>query len=436
MHRIAVLASFVLLAFLVACGGGGGSTTASIPGGNPPNAGPIGATTAPIAATSSPPSSSPTPGATSTGHGVVPPSNAPAPISTVSPTPTPTPSSLVYVANTDGTTMQILAFPPNTGGNVAPVKKIAGSATQLEYPQSLTFDAAGNLYVLNETPGGTNSATFTITVYGRGSNGNAAPVRVIGGSNTGLNDLHWTGGWLNGLAVDSSGYLYVLVNTETANTASNPEDCVNYSIQNNYNNQIISVFPPNANGNVAPVRTINASDCFTANGIVVAPSGNIEVSGTALNNIGSASAPEDVFFGQIVMYAPAASGNATPLNVINGAKQGFGPIARSPAGMLYVAAHPEYSGVLGYPETANGGSSPSIYIANGGNPNWYPASVAEDADSILYVLNTNGPQILEFGSTANNDDPPIFTIAGSHTGLLSCNSSTLCTWGDVAVGPP
>jgi hypothetical protein len=425
MQSIAVLAPFVLLAFLVACGGGGGSTTASIPGGNPANSAPIGATTAPIAGSS--PSSSPSPGATSTAHSVVPPSNAPGPISTVAPTPTPSPSSLVYVSNTDGTTMQILAFSTNTGGNIAPVKRIAGSATQLNYPNSLAFDSSGNLYVANETGYGTNTPSASITVYAKGSNGDVAPIRVISGANTGFNNVRGLGG----LAVDANGYLYVVVNVGS----TTPSGYQSYNCAN-YNYQHIWVFPPDANGNIAPVSTINGSDCFAGVGVVVAPSGNIEVSGTELNNTG-VYGPEIVAVGQILIYAPAASGNATPLSTINGTHGGFGAIARSPAGMLYVTAHPQWGAVLGYPETANGGPSPAVYLTDGGNTNWSPEGLAEDSNAVLYVLNvsSSSPQIQEFSSTANNADLPIFTVSGPNTDLLICNPGP-CPPGDVAIGPP
>ena len=59
----------------------------------------------------------------------------------------------------------------------------------------MAFDASGNIYV-------TNNCNATITIYAKGSSGNAAPIAIIGGSNTGLTDPQ-------GIALDSSGNIYV-----------------------------------------------------------------------------------------------------------------------------------------------------------------------------------------------------------------------------------
>ena len=54
----------------------------------------------------------------------------------------------------------------------------------------MAIDASGNIYV-------PNLCNNTITVYAKGSNGDAAPTAIIGGSNTGLISPE-------GIALDSS----------------------------------------------------------------------------------------------------------------------------------------------------------------------------------------------------------------------------------------
>ena len=59
----------------------------------------------------------------------------------------------------------------------------------------MAIDANGNIYV-------TNRCTNAVTIYAKGSRGDAAPIAIIGGPNTGLYAPA-------GIAVDSSGKIYV-----------------------------------------------------------------------------------------------------------------------------------------------------------------------------------------------------------------------------------
>jgi hypothetical protein len=65
-------------------------------------------------------------------------------------------------------------------GNVAPVRKIVGPATQLNWPTGLFMDSGrGELYVAND--GGKSVLVFSAT-----AEGNAAPIRVLKGPRTKL----------------------------------------------------------------------------------------------------------------------------------------------------------------------------------------------------------------------------------------------------------
>ena len=114
----------------------------------------------------------------------------------------------------------------SNGSNSVPIATISGAATDMSNPLGVAVDSSGNIYVAQ------NSGN-AITVYAAGSNGNVAPIRTITGSKTGL------GGGLASpysLALDSNGNIYV--------TSFVP----GFSIYGS-----LSVFAAGANGNVAPI---------------------------------------------------------------------------------------------------------------------------------------------------------------------------------------
>ncbi|MDQ2865000.1 MAG: hypothetical protein M3R51_02115 [Candidatus Eremiobacteraeota bacterium] len=119
----------------------------------------------------------------------------------------------------------ILAFNPAANGNVAPLYEIAGSNTTVCQPTGIVFDAKGLLYEVNSDYGG--GCVPSILVFAAGAKGNVAPIRSIVGSKTRLNTPY-------SIRVDKLGYIYV--------TDSLAND--------------VKVYPPGAHGNVAPVQDI------------------------------------------------------------------------------------------------------------------------------------------------------------------------------------
>jgi streptogramin lyase len=77
----------------------------------------------------------------------------------------------LYVANIGSSS--ILAFAKGANGNVAPTLSISGSNTQLSRPFALAFDGKGRLLVADESSG--------ILVFAKGAAGNAIPVAQITG---------------------------------------------------------------------------------------------------------------------------------------------------------------------------------------------------------------------------------------------------------------
>jgi NHL repeat len=121
----------------------------------------------------------------------------------------------------------VQVFAAASNGNVASIRTISGDATHLAAPEGIALDAAGNLYVANVS-------TNAITVYSAGASGNAAPIRTIRGPDTQL-DLPM------GIAVDGAGYLYV----GTGDSDEEP-----------WTHIPVLVFAPNADGDAAPRATI------------------------------------------------------------------------------------------------------------------------------------------------------------------------------------
>ncbi len=138
---------------------------------------------------------------------------------TPSPTPSPTPSG---------------ATPPPVANNAPPLTVISGAATGLVAPVGLTLDASGNIYV-------TDVGVPAIYVYPSGANGAIAPMRTISGSTTGLVTPI-------DVKVDAAGNIYVA------------------DIGAGSSGKVL-VFPPNANGNVAPTATINATGALGGIGL-------------------------------------------------------------------------------------------------------------------------------------------------------------------------
>jgi hypothetical protein len=132
-----------------------------------------------------------------------------------------------------------------------------------------------------------NVTTNTITIYDANANGNVAPVRTIGGPNTGISCLRQ-------VAVDEPGYVYVAncgPAPRTANTGpSSPFGGV-------------LVFAPNANGNVAPIRTIAGPSTRIRYATALA----VDTDGTLY--VGNA----DSGASRLSRFAPGASGNVPPL---------------------------------------------------------------------------------------------------------------------------
>ena len=183
----------------------------------------------------------------------------------------------LYIASVVGITPTITVFPASATGAATPVRTIAGGSTGIYLPTALTVDSAGNLYVASLDP--------VVTPYG-GSliefapalQGNAPPTRAI----TSINTI------FNGVAVDSTGNLWAVQETDNNGVISNPA---------------LVEFSSTATGAATPTRTI--SGAATLLGTV----GEIQVD--SKNNVYVAEqspSGADALLG----FGPYATGNVAP----------------------------------------------------------------------------------------------------------------------------
>ncbi len=227
---------------------------------------------------------------------------------------------------------------------------ISGSATGLAFPYGIAYDAAGTLYVADDS-------TNAIGVFAPGSSGNVAPSRTISGGAVKSP---------TGLALDGSGELFASVATAANATVlvfpkggSSPARRSTNAVSDTF--VAPSQIHIDANGLLwvpsgAACGGSNAAPCAATNAVSVYPAGamapsrsiagaatrlatpvaaGVEASGAAYVLNASSGAPF------VTVYAPGASGNVAPLRTIalpsNGTNATIGgTLAVDPDGTLVV----------------------------------------------------------------------------------------------------
>jgi len=227
------------------------------------------------------------------------------------------PAGNLYVGNLPSNTITV--YGPTANGDAAPIRTIAGDATNLDSPQGVAIDSAGSLYVLNV---GSASAP-AVTVYPPGSDGNVAPSRTITGIQVGKADLF-------GLAVDLSDNLYV--------------SCASTS---DLSSEVIFVYLSGASGSALPARILQGG----STGIVF-PAG-MDFDGD--DNLYVANGQN------VLVFDPTASSGVAPTRTI-GSSSAIGDtfsIAVDQSGVVFVTA--EHTSVAAFAAGANGSNVPPIF---------------------------------------------------------------------------
>src|SRR5438552_7737169 len=179
----------------------------------------------------------------------------------------------------------------------------------------------------------------------------------------------------------------------------------------------ITVYAPGASGNATPTATIagdNTGLSFPF-GVALDGAGNIYVTNSASSVGGSNS---------ITVYAAGASGNATPAATIAGGNTGLDfptGIALDGTGNIYVGNSGGNITVDGsitvYAAGASGSATPTATIASGNTVLSIQQGIALDGAGNIYVANIVSNSITIYAAGTNGNATPAASIAGGNTGL-------------------
>jgi sugar lactone lactonase YvrE len=323
----------------------------------------------------------------------------------------------IYVANESGGPVvpherydrgSVTVYPAGSDGNIAPIATISGAATGLAHPVGIALDSSGNIYVANiYTANTTRSLEFesSITVYPAGSKGNASPIAIIAGNNTGLD-------YAQGIALDSSRNLYVSGDLSYGSG--------------------VNAYPAGSNGNVSPSASIAGTDTGLASpdGITLDSGGNLYVS----NSFGGTSQS-----GSLTVYRAGSSGDAVPTTTITSNFIGIdfaSGIALDSTGNIYVAN--EFGGpwddgtVTIYSAGSYATSSPIATIAGGNTELSNPIGIALDSGDNIFVLNDDNA-ITVYPAGSAGDVMPQATINIDTNGTYTPVGMAAGTDGDLYV---
>ncbi len=267
----------------------------------------------------------------------------------------------------------------------------SGVPLTLEKGVTYTFGFYGSASVATTTPSALLFATVRtneVLAFPAGADGDVAPVREIAGPHTGLAGP-------SGIAHDASGNIYVI----------------------NASDQTVTEYPADANGDVSPIRTIHLTNSGYGYEIAVDAAGAIYV-----GNDATGPTPNDL----VDVYAPTASGTATPIRAISrGYPDTAGGIAIDAAGELVVEIDhdippPSTRSIAVFAAGANGAATPVRQIV-GSNPELgFLGSIALGPTGTIYTPSTLGVpnvQVVAFAANANGNAAPLLTLGGPLTRL-------------------
>jgi len=182
----------------------------------------------------------------------------------------------------------------------------------------------------------------------------------------------------------------------------------------------ITVYAPGATGNAPPLRTIAGGNTGLTfpNSIARDRTGRVYV----VNAGSSGTSPET-----LTVYADSATGNVAPVRTIPGIDAGrhnTGGMAVDAAGRLYLATHRFGGATIGdtikvFAANASGDAAPLYTIAGTNTGLNVPGAIALDAEGRLYVANYESSTVTVYAPGASGNAAPVTTIAGIHTGLNS-----------------
>jgi hypothetical protein len=258
----------------------------------------------------------------------------------------------------------IVIYPPHPSGSTAPLTHLVGDWQQ-DACEGLAFDLFGNLYATCYQAGPSQPAG-RVLVFASGSTGNAQPTRAI------VRPADAASDFIVIAAVDHKGWLYVV--------RGGPSSAV-------------FVYPPDANGDSPPARTIAGPD-----------------TGLSYSACGAIGPQAELYVGNaegtpILVFANGADGNATPIRRIGSLEDVVDAIgvAVDSAGNVYVA-DAVGAAVVVYDSTAT--NTPSRVIKGPATGLQDVSAIAVDSDGRIYVGNLASYTVAVFSPGASGNVGP------------------------------
>lgn len=290
-----------------------------------------------------------------------------------------TTSGVTGVAFNSATADSVLAFSTTASGVTTPAPAFSGPTGI--FIAGVTTDAAGNIYAA----GNDSAGTGRIMVFAAGATGTPTPLRTVLGSQTGLNNP-------SGITLDSAGNIYVTTYTAGGSTA----------------NSIVE-FAPNADGNVAPLRTISGAltGLNDPAGIAVDTNGNIYVADFSAN--------------MVSIFGATANGNVLPTRTFATVAPP-GQIALDSSNNIYLALYSSngaYGAVNVFPSTATGTPTPTRVVGGQALGSDFLMGMALDSKNNLYTVYTKIGStsqtygIATFSPTASGNATPNSVVTSS-----------------------
>lgn len=189
----------------------------------------------------------------------------------------------------------------------------------------------------------------------------------------------------------------------------------------NLSTNSIAVFPPDADGDVAPSRVISGVDTGLSGvrGVAVDAAGRIFATNFNANSI--------------TVYAPDAVGNAVPIRTISGSQTGLSaPYDIDLIGGVLFVANLNNS-ITEYDAAASGDHAPLRAIVGPATLLDAPLGIGVDEFGNVYAGNYNTDSVTVYAPLADGDSAPIRVLAGIGTGISGPGGLTVDDAGTIFV---